>query len=194
MFIFVEKYNRMKGYRFIVFIILIACFSSCALFNKDRITAKRGVSGIEIFKSTRDDVIEKYGDPVDSVIWGTFSVELVYDGKISFTYLEKDRIKIIKYITLYAPFRGKTARGLRLNKRLRVNKVIETYGPAKWDYSEDSTQLFFAYRGITFGIKANEKYTAKYFKHTGEYDLPRFDSLHTALYLNAKIEEITVGK
>lgn len=126
-------------------ILLLAGFSLVAEAQKRKVVYKIakagvGIDGIRVGRSTRADVIGKYGRNFTTKKHGRYSAQMRYRNGMSFYYCQKDKKQEIFDIELRSPARVKTAKGLVLSKS-RLSEVYKKYGKPK-------TGLQF--RGIEF--------------------------------------------
>ncbi len=129
-----ENFNRkMRRFSFVFTILLIAGFSiSSVQAQKGYKTVRAGVGidGLRVGKSTRADVIGKYGRNFKTEKYGKYSSQMVYANGLSFYYCQKDRRQEIFVIEMRSPARVKTAKGIILSKRT-VGEVRKKYGKPK---------------------------------------------------------------
>lgn len=149
-------------------------------------------ANIELGKSKSADVIKTFGGKFKSIRYGSYSIEMKYDG-FSFTYRTNDSSKTINWISFEPGSNLTTTKGLKLHRQLTVSDVIKVYGEPNWFYTTDSTELSIAYTGIEFDVKPVKRLTHKYYD---EYCASKnyCDSIHTAFYKNKKIVDITIAK
>lgn len=127
-------------------ILILAGFSISADAQKQKsyykiAKAGVGIDGLRIGRSTRADVIKKYGRGFKTIKHGRYSTQIKYRNGMSFYYCQKDKRQQIFDIELRSPARVKTAKGLVLGK--------STVGEAKRKYGKplnDGLQ----FRGIEF--------------------------------------------
>ncbi len=86
-----------------------------------------GVDGIRVGRSTRADVIRKYGRGFKTVKHGKYSAQMKYRNGMSFYYCQKDRKQEIFDIELRSPAKVKTAKGIVLGKST-VGQLRRKYG------------------------------------------------------------------
>ncbi len=100
--------------------------------QKDYETAKAGigVDGLRVGKSTRADVIGKYGRGFKTKKYGEYSAQMIYDNGMSFYYCQKDRRQEIFVIEMRSPAKVKTVKGIVLSKST-VSDVRKKYGKPK---------------------------------------------------------------
>ena len=103
-------------------------------------TAGVGYDGLRIGKSTRADVIRKYGRNFVTKKHGRYSAQMIYRGGVSFYYCQKDKLQQIFDIELRSPALVKTRKGIVLG--------TSTVSEAKRKYGKPITGLQF--RGIEF--------------------------------------------
>jgi hypothetical protein len=114
-------------------ILLLAGFTLTAEAQKSSYKIARagvGFDGLKIGKSTRSDVIRKYGKNFKTVKHGTYSTQMKYRNGMSFYYCQKDKRQQIFDIELRSPAKVKTAKGIVLNKSL-VSDARKKYGKPK---------------------------------------------------------------
>ncbi len=92
-------------------------------------TAKAGVGvdGIRVGKSTRSDVIRKYGRDFTTEKHGSYSFQMKYKNGMSFYFCQNDEQQEIFVIELRAPAKVKTNKGIILSKST-VGQVKRKYG------------------------------------------------------------------
>ncbi len=129
----------MKEMKLLVVILAIS-FTALAQQGYKTATAGVGVEGIRVGKSTRSDVIRKFGKNFKTIRNGNYSYQMKYKNGISFYYCQSDRVQQIFDIEMRAPYRVKTKKGIVLS-RSTVRDVKKKYGkPMKG----------LRYRGIEF--------------------------------------------
>jgi len=116
-------------------ILLIAGFSLTAEAQKKKVTYKIakagvGIDGLRVGRSTRADVIKKYGRNFTTKKHGSYSAQMRYRNGMSFYYCQKDDRQVVFDIELRSPARVKTAKGIVLN-RSRLSQVYKKYGKPK---------------------------------------------------------------
>lgn len=138
-----------KSYIAVALIILIICFPVVltvgAQSNKNPKgikVVKEGVGfdGIVVGKSTRADVIKKYGKNYKIKDYGKYSTQIIYPGGVSFYYCQADKRQQIFDIELRAPFKAKTSKGIILSQST-LEDIRRIYGKSK-----DGLE----YRGVSF--------------------------------------------
>ena len=121
----------MKKIILVSIVLLLAGFSTTATAQKKSsfkiATAGVGIDGLRIGKSTRADVIKKYGRGFRTIKNGSYSTQMKYRNGLSFYYCQKDRKQEIFVMEMRSPARGKTARGIILGKS-NTNQLIRKYG------------------------------------------------------------------
>ncbi len=86
-----------------------------------------GVDGLRVGKSTRADVIKKYGKNFSMVKFGKYSAQMKYRNGMSFYYCQNDKTQEIFVIEMRSPAKVKTAKGIVLNKST-VSQLQKAYG------------------------------------------------------------------
>jgi hypothetical protein len=99
-----------------------------------------GLDGINVGRSSAEDVIKKFGRSFKLVKYKKYSAQMVFSGGISFYYCQSDRKKTIFDIELRAPFQARTSKGITLSKST-LEDVYKAYGKSK-----DGLE----YRGVSF--------------------------------------------
>lgn len=94
------------------------------------LTAGVGVDGLRVGKSTRADVIGKYGRKFTTKKYGSYSAQMIYRSGMSFYYCQKDRQQEIFVIEMRSPAQAKTAKGIVLGKS-PVSDLRKKYGKPK---------------------------------------------------------------
>ena len=106
-----------------------------------------GVDGIRVGRSTRSDVIRKYGRNFRTLKHGSYSYQLKYKNGMSFYYCQNDKQQEIFVIELRAPARIKTAKGIILSKS-SVGDVKKKYGKPKKGLRFKGIEFYYVrYRG-----------------------------------------------
>ncbi len=110
-------------------------------FSKFKIAkAGVGIDGLRVGKSTRADVVRKYGRNFTTKKYGKYSAQMRYRNGMSFYYCQKDRKQEIFDIELRSPAKVKTSKGIVLSK--------STIGELRKHYGKPIKGLQF--RGIEF--------------------------------------------
>ncbi len=131
----------MKNKHLFLIILLFAGFAiSTEAQTVKTATAGVGVAGIKVGKSTRSDVIRKFGKTFETEKHGKYSYQLKYDSGISFYFCQADNRQTIFDIEMRAPYKVKTSKGITLSK--------STVADVKKSYGKSKTGL--RYRGIEF--------------------------------------------
>jgi len=106
-----------------------------------------GVNGIKVGKSTKNDVIRKFGRDYELVTHGTYSKQLTYEKLgIAVYYCQADKKQTIFVIQLRKPFNVVTSKGVVLGEST-VADVKRLYGePAE----NEEFALWLTYKGIDF--------------------------------------------
>ena len=73
-----------------------------------------GLNGLRVGRSTRSDVIRKYGRGFKFLRNGKYSFQMRYANGLSFYYCQSDKVQRVFVIEMRSPFRGKTAKGIVL--------------------------------------------------------------------------------
>ena len=120
------------------------------------------------------------------IIWTNHSYEYRYNKQgISVYELQNDSTHTIFAITVYPnKWRGKTNKGLRINKKLKIKDVIDIYGSPEWSYTTDCSELDaeYEYIGVYFSVDTIG----------GICDETEIN--HDSLFYNNKVIELTIGK
>jgi hypothetical protein len=99
--------------------------------GRELISEGLGVRGVYVGRSTADDVAATYGKDFELVEHGAQASEMKYAALgLSFYYCRDDARKRIFEIECRAPFRGFTARGVRLGES-SAREVLKAYGQAE---------------------------------------------------------------
>lgn len=131
-------------------ILLLAGFSLTVVAQKSSFkTAKAGIGidGLRIGKSTRADVIRKYGRNFKTIKNGSYSTQMKYKNGMSFYYCQKDRKQQIFVMEMRSPAKIKTAKGIVLSKST-VNDIKKKYGKPKSGLRYKGIEFYYTtYRG-----------------------------------------------
>lgn len=131
-------------------ILLLAGFTLTAEAQKSSYKIAKagvGIDGLKIGKSTRADVIRKYGRNFKTIKHGSYSAQMKYRNGMSFYYCQKDRRQQVFDIELRSPAKVKTAKGIVLNKSL-VSDLRKKYGKPKKGLRFKGIEFYYAtYRG-----------------------------------------------
>ncbi|MGI8670841.1 MAG: hypothetical protein ACR2J3_13505 [Aridibacter sp.] len=121
-----------KIYLSFLILLLAGFLISAVQAQKSYKTVKAGVGidGLRVGKSTRADVIRKYGRNFKTEKYGKYSVQMVYSNGLSFYYCQKDRRQEIFVIEMRSPARVKTVKGIILSKS-NIGEVRKKYGKPK---------------------------------------------------------------
>jgi hypothetical protein len=105
-----------------------------------------GFDGIVVGRSTRADVIKKFGKNYKTKNFGKYSTQLIYPGGMSFYYCQSDKRQQIFDIELRAPFKAKTGKGITLSQST-LQDIYRIYGkkPLQSNGLPD-----LEYRGVSF--------------------------------------------
>ena len=110
-------------------------------------TAGVGFDGLRIGKSTRADVIRKFGRNFNTKKHGRYSAQMIYRGGVSFYYCQGDKQQQIFDVELRAPARVKTAKGIVLS-RSTVSETRKKYGKPRKGLQFRGVEFYYAtYRG-----------------------------------------------
>jgi hypothetical protein len=106
-----------------------------------------GIDGIKVGRTTKKDVIRKFGKDYKSVTHDDYSEQLIYEKSgISVYYCQSDESQTIFAIQLRKPFNAVTSKGIVLEKST-VADVKRLYGkPAE----NEGAALWLTYKGIDF--------------------------------------------
>ncbi len=139
----------MKRINLIFIILLLAGLSSNAAAQKGYKVAKAGVGvdGLKVGKSTRADVIAKYGRNFTTKEYGEYSVQMIYRNGMSFYYCQEDKQQEIFVIEMRSPAKAKTAKGIVLGKS-PVSDLRKKYGKPKKGLRFKGIEFYYeTYRG-----------------------------------------------
>jgi hypothetical protein len=101
----------------------------------------KGMDGVNIGKSTMDDIVKKFGKDYKWIVNKKYSYQMNYEKLgLSFYMCQSDKKKQIFVIELRPPYRAKTSKGIILGKST-LEDVQKTYGKLKSGLE---------YRGISF--------------------------------------------
>lgn len=117
--------------------------------KKSYVTAKAGVGvdGLKVGKSTRADVIEKYGRNFTTKKYGAYSAQMIYRNGMSFYYCQSDKTQEIFVIEMRSPAKAKTAKGIVLGKS-PVSDLRKKYGKPKKGLRFKGIEFYYnTYRG-----------------------------------------------
>ncbi|MFV0389531.1 MAG: hypothetical protein ACK5NT_12345 [Pyrinomonadaceae bacterium] len=110
-------------------------------------TAGVGVDGIRVGKSTRSDVIKKFGKNFSVIKNGAYSYQLKYKNGISFYYCQKDKVQQIFDIEMRAPYLVRTKKGIVLSKST-VADVRKAYGKPRYGLRFRGIEFYYTtYKG-----------------------------------------------
>lgn len=91
------------------------------------ITEGVGVESIVVGKSTKEDILKKYGSDFKIVKHNEYSLEIVYEKiGLSFYYCQQDPNAEIFVIEVEPPYRGRTSKGIVMGKSTRED-VVKAY-------------------------------------------------------------------
>ena len=102
-----------------------------------------GVEGIKVGKSTRSDVIRKFGRDFETKKYGKYSYQMIYESGLSFYFCQADRQQEIFVVEMRAPYRAKTLRGIELSKSTVVD-IRRIYGKAKKGLRYRGVEFYYA--------------------------------------------------
>ncbi|MCB1025023.1 MAG: hypothetical protein KDB79_11560 [Acidobacteria bacterium] len=106
-----------------------------------------GFDGLRVGRSTRSDIIRKYGRDFRFLKNGKYSYQMKYKNGLSFYYCQSDKVQQIFDIEIRAPFKAKTSKGITLSKST-VSDVRRIYGKAKKGLRYRGVEFYYAeYRG-----------------------------------------------
>ncbi len=165
--------------RSIALAIVIINFFSCSNYSGIVYEGKK-FNDIVLNESTMLDVVEIYGKPKRIMNWDG-NEENFYRNKLSFTYDKSDNHKKINYITFFEKFKGKTTKGLLLDKTLILDSVLKYYPEGNWEISYDSLELLYWKSNIYFVLDLDQKEFKKWNSH---------DNLASFLKKNHKSKKI----
>lgn len=138
-----------RSYIGVALVVLVSCLFAVSIVEAQRSNSSKGLKvvkegvgfdGITVGRSTRADVIKKYGKNYKTKNFGKYSTQLIYPGGISFYYCQSDKRQQIFDIELRAPFKAKTSKGIVLSQST-LQDIYRIYGKSK-----DGLE----YRGVSF--------------------------------------------
>jgi hypothetical protein len=120
--------------------------------GRELISEGLGVRGVYVGRSTADDVAAAYGKDFELIEHGTQSSEMKYAALgLSFYYCREDARRRIFRVECRAPFRGFTARGVRLSES-GARDVLKAYGQAE-PAGAAGEAWAYEYPGIRFRVE-----------------------------------------
>ncbi len=106
-----------------------------------------GFDGLRVGRTTKSDVIRKFGKGFRFIRNGKYSYQMKYKNGLSFFYCQSDKVQQIFDIEIRAPFKAKTSKGITLS-RSTVSDVRRIYGKAKKGLRYRGIEFYYAeYRG-----------------------------------------------
>lgn len=145
-----------KSYIAVALVVLVSCFFAVSIAEAQRSKSSNslkvvkegvGFDGIVVGKSTRADIIKKYGKNFKTKDYGKYSTQMIYPGGMSFYYCQSDKRQQIFDIELRAPFKAKTSKGIVLSQSTLAD-VYKIYGKSKDGLEYRGVSFFYAkYRG-----------------------------------------------
>lgn len=106
-----------------------------------------GFDGIRVGRTTRSDIIRKYGKGFRYVKNGKYSYQMKYKNGLSFYYCQSDKLQQIFDIEIRASFKAKTSKGITLSKST-VSDVRRIYGKPKKGLRYRGIEFYYAeYKG-----------------------------------------------
>ena len=145
-------------------ILILILVTSCSHTNYiDRYTATdnlimdgKGMDSFELGKARAQDVIKELGKDFEEIKHKDYSGEIYYkDLGLSFYYFQNERTKQLFAIYFKAPFKGKTTKGIILNKAT-MEDVVQIYGPPVWTSCDMCDTWTVEYEGIEFDIERDK--------------------------------------
>lgn len=149
----------------IIFLLVLCCLACLQLniactdtFAKSKpeqwtfITEGVGIGDILVGKSTKSDVMARYGNRYKLIKHAEYSREMQYaDLGLSFYYCFKDREK---KIFLVAVHHGTTSKGIVIGQST-LKDVYDLYGEERGKGQCDSESCVYEYKGVQFYIEGN---------------------------------------
>lgn len=134
----------MKNKTLFLIILLFAGFAISAEAQNIK-TAKEGVGveGIRVGKSTRSDVIRKFGRDFKTDKNGRYSYQMMYDNGLSLYFCQADRQQQIFVVEMRAPYRAKTSKGITLSKST-TSDIQRIYGKSKKGLRYRGVEFYYA--------------------------------------------------
>ena len=134
----------MKNKILFLIILLFAGFAISAEAQTVK-TAKEGVGveGIRVGKSTRSDVIRRFGKNFKIIKNGSYSTQLKYKNGLSFYFCQSDKKQQIFDIEMRAPYRAKTSKGIELSKST-ISDIRRIYGKSKKGLRYRGVEFYYA--------------------------------------------------
>src|SRR5437588_9311620 len=115
------------------------------------ITEGVGISDILIGKSTKSDVLARYGDRYKLIKHNKYSVEMEYaDLGLSFYYCLKDKEKKIFLVEVH---HGTTSKGIVIGQST-LQDVLDKYGEPESTDCCDAEPFVYEYKGVQFYLKS----------------------------------------
>lgn len=111
-----------------------------------------GIEGIIVGKSTKQDVIKKFGKDYKWIVHRKYSYQMAYPNGLSFYICQSDKKQQIFDIEINLPYKAKTSRGVILNKST-VEDVYKIYGKPSGSASSESLE----YKGVNFSYTKRGK-------------------------------------
>ena len=102
-----------------------------------------GIEGIKVGKSTRSDVIRKFGRDFETAKYGKYSYQIIYKSGLSFYFCQADKQQEIFVVEMRAPYRAKTSKGIELSKST-VSDIRRIYGKAKKGLRYRGVEFYYA--------------------------------------------------
>ncbi len=106
-----------------------------------------GIDGLRVGKSTRADVIKKYGRGFKTKKYGSYSAQMKYKNGMSFYYCQKDEKQEIFVFEMRSPAKVKTKKGIVLGKSV-VSDLRKKYGKPRKGLRFKGIEFYYnTYRG-----------------------------------------------
>lgn len=141
-------------------IIIVICSISCRpiiYISEEKVVYKKDT--IDLYKTSLFEIEHKLGFSNDSLDWNSYSYEKFYFRKtISFSYKQKDSLRIINWINLNTR-KNKIYfnENQLLPKKPTVKDIFEMFGEGEIIYKPSYTGLIIQYDYFEFIIKTRPK-------------------------------------
>lgn len=134
----------MKDKLLFLLILLFSCLVISAQAQTVEVAKEGiGIEGIKVGKSTRSDVIRKFGRDFETKKYGKYSYQMIYESGLSFYFCQADKQQEIFVIEMRAPYLAKTSKGIELSKST-VGDIQRVYGKAKKGLRYRGVEFYYA--------------------------------------------------
>jgi hypothetical protein len=146
----------------ILTVCLIILFLSFTVESKRNHVITEGESIDDIKLGMKVDQVESIlkSKPI-KITWKEYSYEYKYKNKGISIYVKQDDPKEEIFAITINPkrWKGKTEKGLNINRKLRIKNVIEIYGKPEWSYNKDGIETEAEYEkiGIYFSVDTTNR-------------------------------------